>query len=148
MDWAEPFTIAMAASTESQLRSGIFLVAISRICAVVTLPDLAPLPGVCEPDLDARRLLQEEGDRRQLHLEGEGPVLIGRDDDRDRHALRHLRGARVEGLAEFHDVEAALAERGADRRRRIRGPRRHLQLDVTCDLLRHVCSPGRVCAAG
>jgi hypothetical protein len=35
----------------------------------------------------------------------------------DRHARLEVLGLRVEGLAELHDVEAALAERQADRRR-------------------------------
>ena len=36
---------------------------------------------------------------------------------------------RVEGLAELHDVDAVLAERRADRRRRVRLPAGNLELD-------------------
>src|SRR5690606_31670388 len=76
-----------------------------------------------------------------LHLEGEGPVLIGRDDDRDRHTLLHLPGGSVEGLAEFHDVQTALTERGADRRRRIGRAGGNLELDEARYFLRHVLLP-------
>jgi hypothetical protein len=48
---------------------------------------------------------------------------------------------RVERLAEFHDVEAALAQRGSDGRRRIRLARRHLKLDQADDFLCHCPSP-------
>src|SRR3954471_9080027 len=68
-------------------------------------------------ELEPGGALQEIRDRRLLHLEGEGAVLIGRDHDRDRGALLHLRGARVKRLAEFHDVETPLTERGANGRR-------------------------------
>jgi len=43
----------------------------------------------------------------------------------------------IESLAELHDVEAALTERGTDRGRGVRLARRHLQLDETDDLLGH-----------
>jgi len=100
-------------------------------------------------ELQVRRLLEEEGDRRLAHLEGERAILVGGDDHRDRRALLQLRGARVEGLAEFHDVEAALAEGGTDRRRRIGRPGRDLQLDIAGDFLRHeLCSNmGATCGA-
>ena len=131
--------MAMAASTLSQLRSAIFFSAISRIWSRVTLPAVSPLPGVLpKPFLPIfGGLLEEERNRRLLHLEGEGAVLIGGDDHRDRGALFDLRGLRVEGLAEFHDVEAALTERGADRRRRVGRAGRDLELDVARDFLCH-----------
>ena len=47
-------------------------------------------------------------------------------------------GPRVERLAEFHDVQAALTERRTDRRRRIGLAGRHLKLDVTNNLLCHL----------
>ena len=56
--------------------------------------------------------------------------------------------ARVELLAELHDVDAVLAERGADRRRRVRRAGGALQLDDGDDLLRHLSAPWRVRAAG
>src|SRR5690606_5304140 len=43
----------------------------------------------------------------------------------------------VELLAELHDVDALLAERRADRRRRVGRSRRDLQLHVALYLLRH-----------
>src|SRR5205807_8680913 len=84
------------------------------------------------------------------HLEGEGLVAVDRDHDRDRRTLLHLRGLRVEVLAERHDVQAALTERGTDRRRRIGRARRHLQLEVSSDFLRHVLllSVVRILTAG
>merc|ERR1719284_2135694 len=48
---------------------------------------------------------------------------------------------RVERLAEFHDVHAALTQRRADGRRGIGGARRHLQLDIAVDLLGHEWPP-------
>src|SRR4029079_16740435 len=50
------------------------------------------------------------------------------------HALR----IRVERLAELHDIHAVLAERGANRRTRIRLTCRHLQPDVSLNFLRHL----------
>ena len=47
----------------------------------------------------------------------------------------------VESLAEFHDVETALAERGADGRRGVRLARRHLKLDQADDFLCQALSP-------
>ena len=52
-----------------------------------------------------------------------------------------LRGG-VERLAELHDVQAALAERGTDRRRRIGLAGLDLQLDVTDYFLCHFSAPG------
>src|SRR5215207_780580 len=103
--------------------------------------DGATLAGGLRSFLNASRLLEKVGHRRLLHFEGEGPILIGGDDHRDRHPLLHLRGPRIEGLAEFHDVEAALTERGADRRRWIGAARGHLQLDVARNFLRHGTTP-------
>ena len=48
--------------------------------------------------------------------------------------------AGVKALAEFHDVQTALTERRADRRRRIRRAGRHLELDLPRNLLRHSLS--------
>ena len=67
--------------------------------------------------LHARGLLDQEGGRRHAHLEGERAVRIDRDLHRDRRALLHVLRLGVERLAEFHDVDAALTERGPDRRR-------------------------------
>src|ERR1051326_5034542 len=87
--------------------------------------------------LDAGGLLEEEARGRRLGDEGEAAVAIGRDHHRDRHAGLQTLGLRVERLAELHDVEAALSQRRANRRRRVRLPRRHLELDVAHYFLRH-----------
>ena len=85
-----------------------------------------------------------------VFTEGKGAVLIGRDDDRDRDALLHLLGLRVERLAELHDVEAALTERRPDRGRRVGGAGRHLQFEESSDFLCHRSTPlvVRVLTAG
>ena len=57
---------------------------------------------------------------------------------RDGHPRLHRLGEGVEFLDERHDVQAALAERRADRRRRIGLAGGNLQLDVADDFLRHV----------
>ena len=41
-------------------------------------------------------------------------------------------------LDEGHDVDAVLAQRGTNRRRRLRGPGRDLKFDLGEDLLSHV----------
>src|SRR6185437_10369944 len=64
-------------------------------------------------------------------------VAVHRDDHRDRQALLHLLGLRIELLAELHDVHALLTERRPDRGRRVGGARGHLQLDVALYLLSH-----------
>src|SRR5690606_17918264 len=82
--------------------------------------NLAHLLGVraLGPGFDAGRLLQQDRGRGRLGDEGEGAVGVGRDDHRDRQTRLHLGGGGVERLAELHDVQAALAERRTDRRRR------------------------------
>src|SRR3954465_8619556 len=86
--------------------------------------------------LDAGGLLDEHGGRRRLDDERERPVLVDRDDHGQDGAGLVLRLG-VERLAELHDVDAVLAERGADRRRRRRLAADGLQLDLGEDLLRH-----------
>src|SRR5215510_3246289 len=88
----------------------------------------------------SRSLLDQEGRRRRLDLEGEAFVLIVGDDHRARFALGPILRAGVKGLAEFHDVQTALTERGADRGRRVRSPSRHLELDLPQNLFSHVSS--------
>src|SRR6185503_10748751 len=61
-------------------------------------------------------------------------VAEHRDDDGD-DRVAQLRAASVEVLAEPHDVDAVLTERGAHGRRRVGLPRRELQLDVTRNFL-------------
>src|SRR3954467_12376178 len=84
------------------------------------------------------RLLDEDGGGRRLHDEGEGAVRVDGDEDRDDEAFLRLRlGGGVELLAEAHDVDAVLAERRPDRRRRVRLAGGKLELDESGDLLRH-----------
>src|SRR5204862_298211 len=82
------------------------------------LRDLADLHavGLCGALRDARLLLEEHGCRGRLRDEGEGAIRIDGDDDGN-DGLAHRRRARIERLAELHDVDALLAERGADGRR-------------------------------
>src|SRR5437764_11476814 len=86
--------------------------------------------------VEPQRFLDQDGRRRRLRDEVEGPVLVDRDLDRDDAAVL-LRRLRVERLAELHDVDPVLAERRADRRRRVRLPARDLQLDECQNLFRH-----------
>src|SRR5438046_65932 len=87
--------------------------------------------------VDLRRLFQEIGDGRRAHFEGERAILIDGDDHRDRRVLLQILGLRIEGLAEFHDVQAALSQCGPDRGRGIGSARRDLQLEIAGDLLGH-----------
>src|SRR6185312_7488747 len=77
---------------------------------------------------DPDRLLDQHRGRRRLGDEGEGAVLVDRDFDRDDRPAFALRLG-VEGFAEIHDVDAVLAQRGADRRRRVGVACLDLQLD-------------------
>src|SRR5690606_19371149 len=92
--------------------------------------------------LQTERLLDEDARRRRLHHEREGAVGVDGDDHRN-DRVAELLAARVEVLAELHDVHALLTERGPDRRRGIGLAGRDLQLDVTGDFLlggSHDCS--------
>src|SRR5688572_19230544 len=95
------------------------------------------LAGLLRARLELGRLLEEEARRRGLGGEGEAAIGIDGDHRRDRRALFQLLRRGVERLAEFHDVDAALAQGRADRRRRVGGASRHLELDVARDFLRH-----------
>ena len=117
------------------LRSGSLSCAISRTCFLVTLPTLF-LFGSPEPFSISGGLLEEDRRGRRLRDEGERAVGVDRDHDRDDQVVLRLRlRPGVELLAELHDVDAVLAERRADRRRRVRLAGRELQLDETGDLL-------------
>src|SRR5712692_8883408 len=87
--------------------------------------------------LELQGLADEHGGGRRLQDEREALVRIRRDHHREHQTRLHLLCLRVERLAELHDVEAALAERGADGGRWIRLARRHLKLDQADDLLCH-----------
>src|SRR5690606_32154231 len=92
------------------------------------------LVGLARALVDLRRLLQEDRRRRRLRDEGERTVRVRRDEDRN-DQVTHLRGARVELLAELHDVQTMLSERRTDGRRWIRLTGGALELDDCGDLL-------------
>src|SRR5690606_17303279 len=102
--------------------------------------DLAHLLGVraLGTALHAGRLLEQDRGGRGLGDEGEGTVRVGRDHGRDRQARLHLLRGGVERLAELHDVQATLAQRRADRRRRVGLAGLDLQLDVADYFLCHL----------
>src|SRR5205085_1594991 len=80
------------------------------------------------------RLLDQFGGGRGLGDEGERPVLVNGDLDRDDVAALVLRRG-VVLPDEVHDVDAVRAERGADRRRGRGGAGAQLHLDDCGDLL-------------
>ena len=133
---AVPATIFIAASTSFAFRSGILRSAIARSWSRDSVPTLSRF-GSPEPDCEVQRLLDQHGGGRRLGDEGERAVLVHRDlDRRDLAGVGPLRRG-VERLAELHDVDAVLAQRGADRRGRVRLPGGDLQLDDLDDLLGH-----------
>src|SRR5262245_55557503 len=86
---------------------------------------------------DPRRPLQEHRRRGRLHDKRERAILVDRHDHREDEPLLTVR-LRVEALAELHDVDPVLTQRGAHRRRGIGLPRRNLELHHRLNLLRHV----------
>src|ERR1700730_335137 len=109
------------------------------------LPDLflahrtdAAAPGGLGAAVDLGRLLEKVGNRRGPHLERERAVLIDRDHDRDRRVFLQDLRLRIERLAEFYYVDPGWTQRRSNRRRRVRGARRDLQLEVTGNLLGHL----------
>src|SRR5690606_17384740 len=84
--------------------------------------------------------------RRRLDLERERLVLVDRDHGRTGRALLHLLCLGVERLAELHDVEPALTQRGSDRRRWRRRAGRDFQFQEAYDFLCHF-SPFRTAPA-
>ena len=126
------------------LRGGVEVVGVQ--VGHLALGDLAALVGGQAADLlavrlarallDPERLADQHRGGRGLGDEVERAVLVDRDLDRDDRPGVRLR-ARVERLAELHDVDPVLAQRGADRRRRVGGPGGDLQLDQGENLLGH-----------
>ena len=86
---------------------------------------------------DTRRFAQQNRRGRSLDFKGKALIRINRNDNRQRHSVFNVLGLGIERLAEFHDVEAMLTERGSDRRTWICSTRGYLQLDVVIELLSH-----------
>src|SRR5687767_1579320 len=126
-----------------QIRSGEVGHLLLRDLFELLARNLADLLGVraLRARLEAYGLLEQDRRGRGLGDEGEAAVRVDGDDRRDRNARLELLRRGVERLAELHDVEATLAERGPDRRARVRLPGLDLQLDVTGYFLRHCLSP-------
>ena len=131
--------ILIAASTSFAFKSCIFC---SAIVAQLSFGDLADLLEVRHAGalLQVDRLLDQHRCRRRLGDEGERAVLVDGDLDRDGRAVVLLRLG-VERLAEVHDVDAVLTERGTDRRGRVGLSARDLQLDQCHYLLGHCLVP-------
>jgi hypothetical protein len=108
----------------------------------VGLGDLADLeaPGRRRPLGERGRLLQKDRRGGRLGDEGEGPVRINRDDNRDDGPGLAL-GPGVVGLGELDDVEAVLAEGRAHGGGRGGLAGRQLQLDLGHDFLCHLSAP-------
>ena len=138
---ALPAIVRTAASMSAAVRSGIFVLG---DLLGLRARELADLVGVrlLAALVDLRSLHDQHRRRRRLHHEREALVRERRDHDGNRQARLELLRLRVERLAEFHDVQAALAERRPDGRARIRLARRHLQLDEADDFLCHCSAPG------
>ncbi len=133
---AVPRMLRAAASTVLEFRSGIFWVAICRICFSVTLPFFS-LFGVPEPFSMPAAFNSRTAAGGVLVMKLKLRPGVDGDDDGDGHA-GHLRGggACVELLAELHDVDLRLAERGAYGRRGGGFSAGDLKLDVSSNLLR------------
>src|SRR5699024_6049449 len=79
-------------------------------------------------------LLDEFRGRWGLGDEGERTVFVHRDLHRD-HVAPLRFGGSVVGLAELHDVDTVLTQRGAERRCRSGGASLNLKFDQTSNLL-------------
>jgi len=90
--------------------------------------------------LQRQRLLDQHGGRWALGNEGERPILIDGDHHRDHGAGVGLRLG-VERLDEFHDVDAVLTQRRANRRGRAGLSTDRLQLDFRQNLFAICVSP-------
>ena len=132
---AVPSIMRTACSTSRALRSAIFSFTMSSIWAAVTLPTFS-LFGTPEPLAMPAALLQQRRGRRALGDEVEAAVVVDVDDHRDRHAAGFARPL-VELLNELAEVDAELAQRRADRRRRRGLPAGNLKLRRADELLCH-----------
>src|SRR3989304_350543 len=86
--------------------------------------------------LDSDGLQEKRRGRRSLRDERKCPVRVHRYDDRYRCAFLLL-GSGVERLAELHDIDPVLAERGTDRGRGVSLSSGYLKLDLRYYLLCH-----------
>src|SRR5262249_22739073 len=113
-----------------------------RDLADLLLGDLADLGLVrlARAALDLRGLLDQDRRRRRLRDEREAAVGVRGDEDRN-DQVAHLLSARVELLAELHDVEAVLSECRTDGRRRVRLAGGTLQLDESTDFFHDGAPP-------
>src|SRR6185436_3336179 len=94
----------------------------------------------CTALFDLGRLADQHRSRRGLDDERETLVRVGCDYHGQRQSRFDALGLGIERLAELHDVQTTLAERGPDRRARIGLARRNLQLYETDNFLGHVNS--------
>jgi hypothetical protein len=147
MERAEPARVLIAASMFAAFMSFSLVLAISSSWARVILPTLS-VWGDLGALVQLDGLLDQDGRGRRLDDEGEALVREGGDHHRQRQARLDALGLGVERLAELHDVQAALAQRGTDRGRRVRLAGRDLQLHEADNLLCHVylpCGYERLC---
>jgi hypothetical protein len=93
--------------------SFILVFAISSSWARVILPTLSLRAGRTLVELDG--FLDQNSRRRRLDNEGEALVCKGRDHHRQWQSGLDTLGLRIERLAEFHDVQATLTQRRANR---------------------------------
>src|SRR5690606_20981749 len=87
-------------------------------------------------------LANKHGSGRSLGNEGKATVSIDRDYHWNREARLKALCCSVECLAEFHDIDTALAQCGTNGRTWIRLASCDLQLDIGSNFLCHLISPG------
>jgi hypothetical protein len=105
---AVPAMTRQAASSLLELRSAIFVFAISKTCLRVTLPTLLRFGSALAVAMPAAFFKQGAG-RRRLGDERKCLVLVHRDHDGN-DGSRHLLRRRVKLFAELHDIDALLAQ--------------------------------------
>ena len=138
---AVPAMVRIAASMLGGVEIGhLRACAISRTCFLVTLPTLILFgslsPSPASSTSPAAAFLSRIGAGGVLVMNVNERSRVDRDHDRDDQVVLRLRlRAGVELLAELHDVDAVLAERRPDGRRRVRLAGGNLELDETGDLL-------------
>src|SRR5690606_18448948 len=86
-------------------------------------------------------LHQQNGSGSTLGFKSEAAVAVYGDDHGSRQTRLYALGLGVERFAEFHDVDAVLAQSRAYRRTRVSLAGLDLQLDISLNLLCHQFSP-------